>query len=291
MKLHTARLAQSLAALGALAVLTASMARADDACDTQFVEGQKSEKAGKLLEALDAFTACAAVSCGTNMSNSCNKRRATVAEKIPSVVVVATEGSKSLSKVTVSMDGAPIAADGKAVSVNPGPHTFKFVTADGRSKTVEAVVVEGKKSQEVSASFDPVGGSGPTNGAAPTGRLSIVAGPEDAILVDGKTVGIGRFDGPLPVGGHTVRVTGSGKKPYETQVELAAGATRTLDVTLEKEKSSGVPTWLWIAGGTVVVGGLAVGGYFLFKPGDTPASPATGRLETLQLKGFSGVRF
>jgi len=47
------------------------------------------------------------------------------------------------------MDGAPIAADGKAVSVNPGPHTFKFVTADGRSKTVEVVVVEGKKSQEV----------------------------------------------------------------------------------------------------------------------------------------------
>lgn len=131
------------------------VARADD-CDNAFTEAQKAEKLGKLVEALAAYKSCASAACGVNMSNACNKQSLAVAERIPTVVVVATEGGKTLPKVTVSMDGAKIAADGTAVSANPGAHSFVFVSADGRSKTVEAIVVEGKKAQEVVASFEPI---------------------------------------------------------------------------------------------------------------------------------------
>lgn len=135
--------------------LVGGIARADD-CDNAFVEAQKAEKAGNVVEALAAYRSCASTACGTNMSNACNKKGLAVAERIPTVVVVAMEGGKALPNVTVSMDGTKIAADGTAVSVNPGAHTFVFVSTDGRSKSIEAIVVEGKKAQEVVATFEAV---------------------------------------------------------------------------------------------------------------------------------------
>jgi hypothetical protein len=138
-----------------LLVLGPAEARGEDRCDASFVKAQKAEKAGQLVEARGAFDACASPTCGANMANLCNKRSLALEEQIPTVVVVAKEGDRLLPKVTVTIDGAKVAADGTAVAVNPGAHTFSFVAADGRTKSVDTIVVVGKKSQEIVAVFEP----------------------------------------------------------------------------------------------------------------------------------------
>jgi len=47
------------------------------------------------------------------------------------------------------------------------------------------------------------------------GRLSVIAGANDAIAIDDKATAIGRFEGTLSSGVHTVRVTAPKKKPFE----------------------------------------------------------------------------
>jgi hypothetical protein len=113
------------------------------------------------------------------------------------------------------------------------------------------------------------------------GQLQIVAGPGDTITVDGKVLGSDRWEGGLPPGRHTVRVTARGKKPYEAEVELAPRGFRSVHVTLQAESSG--PLWPWIAGGVALVGGAVVGGYFLFKPEDPAPAVTPGGLSTVYL--------
>lgn len=99
------------------------------------------------------------------------------------------------------------------------------------------------------------------------GMISVHAAPSDAIFVDGKAVGIGTYVGKVSSGGHTLRVTAKGFRAHTGEVLVQDGETRRLDVTLEKE-ASGIPAWVWVAGGVVLASGAAVGGYFIFKPGE-----------------------
>jgi hypothetical protein len=107
------------------------------------------------------------------------------------------------------------------------------------------------------------------------GRVLVTAGAHDTISIDGTVVGQQRFDGVVASGGHTLRVTAEQKRPYQSEVLVQDGQTRTVDVTLEDEPHGGLPAWLWVTGSVLVAGGLGVGGYFLFKPTDTPGSPTT----------------
>jgi hypothetical protein len=119
--------------------------------------------------------------------------------------------------------------------------------------------------------------------AAP--RLSVqTSGARDIVAIDGKVVGSQHWEGTLSVGEHTVRVTADHKKPYETRLQLPAGSSRSLQITLEDE-SHGANIWPWIAGGAAVVAGAAVGGYFLLRPSqESTGATFEGKLATLHLK-------
>ena len=99
------------------------------------------------------------------------------------------------------------------------------------------------------------------------GRLIVAAGPNDMIYLDGKAVGRASFDGSIPSGGHTLRVTAPGMTPHQTEVLIQDEKTRKIDVTLNPQAESG-GKWLWIAGGATLLLGATVGGYFLFKSPD-----------------------
>lgn len=191
---------------------------------------------------------------------------------------------------TVLLVGAP---DGASVQVDDSPAgqtplleplrldlgTRRLrVDAAGYEPFLTNVEVPGSNQLEVSVKLVR---ALPVVAVAP--RLSITSsGPSDIISIDGKALGSRHWEGTVAVGAHTVRVSAAHKKPYEAQVELAAGSSRSLDVKLEDESHRST-LWYWVAGGTALAAGAVVGGYFLFKPEDTPGAHPSGTLTTIFL--------
>jgi hypothetical protein len=122
------------------------------------------------------------------------------------------------------------------------------------------------------------------------GRVAVSAGPKDAITIDGQPVGIGQWSGALHSGGHTLRVTAPSMLPYQTEVLVQDGQSRTINVTLNPEPSKGLPAWVWVGGGVLVAGGLSTGAYFLFKPSPQYTGP-TGNLGTGLVQAHAPVKF
>lgn len=119
------------------------------------------------------------------------------------------------------------------------------------------------------------------------GRLTITAGPEDLIALDGKAVGKGRWEGSVRSGGHTLRVSSPGMAPREAEVLVKDGEARSIPVSLTPLPQSGPPTWLWIAGGIALVGGTAAAAALLVEP--TPVqgnlTPGTHQLSAGAARG------
>ena len=110
------------------------------------------------------------------------------------------------------------------------------------------------------------------------GRLEVSAGPQDLIWLDGKPVGQGRFAGVVPSGGHTLRVTAPGMRTYQAEVLVQDDRLRRIQVTLDPQPRTGLPTWLLAAGGAVIAAGLGVGaGYWISQAG-APDEPTRGNL-------------
>lgn len=98
------------------------------------------------------------------------------------------------------------------------------------------------------------------------GRLIVRAGPQDLIHLDGRMVGRGTWEGFVPSGGHTLRVSAPGKLAQQREVMLQDDQVRRIDVRLtEGDKPGGAP-WLWIGGGAALLAGAVVAGVFLFQP-------------------------
>ncbi len=113
-------------------------------------------------------------------------------------------------------------------------------------------------------------------------RLVVSAPGAEAITLDGRPVAQSRFDGRIPSGQHTLRITASGVRPYNAELSLRDGETRTLDITLERETRN--LTALWIVGSVVAAAGLGVGGYFLFRPNDITRPTTIGTMPPGQVQ-------
>lgn len=112
------------------------------------------------------------------------------------------------------------------------------------------------------------------------GRLRIAA--QGTIYVDGKRVGQGAWDGMLPAGVHTLRISAVDMRPYERDVVLIAGQTRSLNITLSPVRGGGVSPVVWIGAAVLAASGLAVGGYFLLRD-ESQQNLATGTLGSVRL--------
>lgn len=122
------------------------------------------------------------------------------------------------------------------------------------------------------------------------GRLVVSAGPNDFIAIDGKQVARSRWEGWLPSGGHTLRVTAEGMQAYQSEVLIQDDQVRRIDVTLNPiPKSDVTKTVLWIVGGAAVAAGAVVGGVYLFKPSQPQPVEGTINPHVVQLS-FGGRR-
>jgi len=283
-----------LAPLLAIAMLApvATRSFADDkaACGAAYASAQELKDKGQFSAAREQIAVCTRSSCKDWVIADCTRWLEEIERKQPSVVLVAeTTRGESVDIVKVTDASGRVlstALTGRALNVDPGQYALTFTSRDGRTSTVSRLVAEGQKDVTIKAVFPAKEDTKPT-----LAKLSVVAGASDAIAIDRASAGVGRFDGNVTPGSHTLRVTGAGKKPYETSFEVTAGAARTIEVKLEPDNGGGVPTWVWIAGGAVIAGGLVAGGYFLFKPADAAGSHPSGGLGTAFLPLARGVSF
>jgi len=152
-------------AIVGLSLGTAGPARAADAKDAKAAKlacVQASDKAqtlkgdGKLIDAREQLLACAREACPAPVRKDCTRRLAELEDALPSIVIGAKDSSgKDVIDVKVSIDGVVVLEklDGKAISVDPGAHTFKFEHATLPAVTEQVLVQQGVKNRPFTVSF------------------------------------------------------------------------------------------------------------------------------------------
>jgi hypothetical protein len=170
-------------------------------------------------------------------------------------VSVVVAGPKT---ATVLVDGADVGPAPYVGDVTAGRHVIE-ARADDWVAAKQVVELEHKGSRDVTLVLAPV---------RREGRLKVLAPAGAIVEIDGKAVGRGAWEGPLPSrAGHMLTVRKEGYYPYTSEIVLGDEQERTVPVEL-----NGTKTWLWWAiGGAIVVGGaIAVTVAALFPPGSSP---------------------
>jgi hypothetical protein len=132
------------------------------ACLNASEKGQRARTAGKMREAHEHFLICGGEGCPTIVRKDCSQWNSELAATIPTVVFGARDkAGRDLFDVTVSMDGEVLVKklDGKAVSVDPGPHTFRFEHQGFTPVTEKVLVKEGERARVFNVTFETTGTS------------------------------------------------------------------------------------------------------------------------------------
>jgi hypothetical protein len=131
------------------------------ACAHGAEEGQRLRAQGKLREAREAFTACAAERCPALIRSDCSGWLVEVEAALPTVVIRASAGehqARELYDVEVRVDGVLLTTrlDGRELPVNPGEHHLSF-SAAGRATAEDTVVIRvGEKHRLLTVSLPSV---------------------------------------------------------------------------------------------------------------------------------------
>lgn len=188
-------------------------------------------------------------------------------------------------KVTVTEEGADIFVDEQKIGVSPLKEPVLIDVGTRRFKVTKKGFKDFVKTQDVVGAQD-VSLAVMLEKEVHQGRLVVEAGPKDMISIDGKAMGLGRWEGSLPSGGHTLRVTAPGMAAYQSEVVIQDDKERRVPVTLETAKSN-TATILWVSGGALLAAAAVVGGLFLIK--NPEPTSTTGTLGTVQLS--HGIRW
>jgi len=197
-----------------------------------------------------------------------------VASKKPETVELELEPviKTALVQVAVSSPtGASVFVDG----VDMGPAPFKGELPVGRH-TVEARAagfVTARQTSDVRWN-QPVNLVLSLSRERHEGKVRVHASEADAIiLIDGKVVGSGTWEGVLRSGGHQLTVRKDGYETYTTDVALSDDQVRSVTVPLVREQRGAAWVW-WTVGSVAVLAGGAVATYFVAKPNER--APVTG---------------
>jgi hypothetical protein len=112
---------------------------------------QGMRQAGRLREARSKLSTCMATSCPGPVREDCGQRLEDLQRAIPTVVFdVKDAAGHDLLDVALSIDGHPAGTAGvTAVPLDPGPHAFRFETADAPAVDKRIVLHEGEKERRV----------------------------------------------------------------------------------------------------------------------------------------------
>jgi len=133
-------------------------------------QGARPQKQGKLLDARKALVACAAVACGAEIKETCEKRIADINSALPTIVFAPKdETGNDLAHVAVSIDGGlrSESLDGRSFTLDPGKHVFKFFREGHPPIDKEFVLRESEKGRREPVVFGALPLAFPSARAAP----------------------------------------------------------------------------------------------------------------------------
>ncbi len=184
---------------------TTAPAHADEkqACVTASDEAQKLRDERKLVKSREQLLLCARDACPNLVRKDCSQWLSEVEASLPSVTLSARDSAgHDFATVHVTLDGAPLTEtlDGKAIFVDPGPHTFKFEVEGKPAVEQQTVVREGERNRAVTAQIGEIA-EAPGVPATRTGTTAPRMEPEhtSTLAVDYAVVGVG----VLALGGAT----------------------------------------------------------------------------------------
>jgi hypothetical protein len=135
---------------------TPGMAADDRACFESAAEGQRLERAGKLIEARSDYVACAQKTCPAEVVSHCEEWLGAVSGGIPSIVLVGRDAQgRDVTDAGMTLDGAAVegAFSGNAVSLDPGPHRLHFTRTGSPPLDLTLVARVHEKERRVNVEF------------------------------------------------------------------------------------------------------------------------------------------
>jgi len=141
----------------------------------------------------------------------------------------------------VSEEGAQIYVDDELVGTSPLAAPVMLDIGERRVRVVKAGFQPFERPLAVGGSADIVV-EVPMEKEVHEGKLMVDAPPGALIFIDDGQVGAGRVDQVVPSGGHQLRVTAPGMRPFQTEIVVQDKETRSLNVALEPEARTEKPT-------------------------------------------------
>jgi hypothetical protein len=205
------------------------------------------------------------------------------AERKNEVKQLIAEMSALLATVTINVvpDGATVTLDGRTLGTAPlapygmaaGNHVIE-VTSEGYRPVRRELMIAAGVPLTLTLKLDEI---------PKTGKVKISASsPSATVTIDDKPLGPVPVSVELALGGHTLEVAAKGYQVHRSELVVAAGQERTVNVVLDlptprAERAPFYSKWyFWVPVGAVVVGtALGVGlGVGLYRP-----APLAGTLD------------
>jgi hypothetical protein len=123
------------------------------ACVAALDRAQSLESAQKLIEARASFVTCASDACPEAVREDCGRLLQSVDATIPSIVLAAQSGGHDANDAKAFLDGEPVALDGRAIAIDPGPHLARFERPGAGAIEVRVVARAGEKNRLVTGTF------------------------------------------------------------------------------------------------------------------------------------------
>lgn len=120
-------------------------------------EGQRVRDQGRFREAREHFLLCAAERCPALVRRECEKWVEEVQRRQPTVVFRPIDSAgRDVVDARIWVDGAEVKRhEGRAVSLDPGVHLFRFEAVGARPTELKVLIQEGAKNRILEARLQP----------------------------------------------------------------------------------------------------------------------------------------
>ncbi len=267
------------------ALLLSRVAHAEESCAEMFSRVQDLRKEGKNRQARPLLQACSRSECGNYTSRRCTGWLKEDRDAAPTVVFSAKDPSGAdLTAVEVSVDDERMATslDGGPIELDRGVHEVVF-RGNGDTKTLKIIVNYGEKAKIVSVVLGaatplttPPKSSAPNAPSIPPSRMD--TGGTSPLRVAGLVAaGLGLVG--LGVG--TGFALSAASKNADANCD-DSNVCETPQLRRDAQSAGAVATVGFIAGGTLVIGGVVMA---LLATG----APRSARLHVVPLVGAFGL--